>query len=162
MDRQEQVPVRTQRGSAIVPERLKVLGETERFAVLATDAGGQPYTSLVSFALTPDIGVCLFATPRETQKYRNILHGNQVALLVDNRHGSARNLMETEAITIIGKARAVRKGKGWESLAAVYLAKHPDLEGFLRSPSTALIAVKLSQCIHVGGFQMVSTWDCQK
>ena len=161
MEKTEQVPTKTQKGSVIVPERLKALGETERFAVLATDAGGQPYTSLVSFALTPAARNCVFATPKDTQKYRNILQGNQVALLIDNRHGGAEGLMETEAITLIGTARAVRRGKVWEGLAAVYLAKHPDLEGFLRSSSTALIAVDLSQGIHVGRFQTVSAWDCR-
>jgi len=40
----------------------------EYFAVLATDDHGQPYTSLVNFALTPDCKAVIFATPRQ--------HGN--------------------------------------------------------------------------------------
>jgi heme iron utilization protein len=161
MGKDEQLPNRTTKGSVLVPERLKALDETERFAVLATDAGGLPYTSLISFALAPDLRTCLFATPRETKKYRNIRQGKGVALLIDNRRSGAEAFMETEAITLMGTAGPVRRGKAWDNLAAVFLAKHPDLERFLRSPGTALIAVAIRQCIHVGKFQTVSTWDCK-
>ncbi|MDD5010092.1 MAG: pyridoxamine 5'-phosphate oxidase family protein [Syntrophorhabdaceae bacterium] len=155
----ERIPGTTQRGSVSVPDRLQILDRTEDFAVLATDDQGMPYTSLVSFALTPDLKKAVFATPRNTRKYKNIISSRNVALLIDNRSRKKKGLMETEAVTIIGKGKPVKKGRTRDELAALFIKKHPDLEGFIYSPSTALIIIDIVQCIHVSRFQTVSVWN---
>lgn len=157
--KREQVPVTTRKGTAVIPERLKDFDAKEYFAVLATDDGGNPYTSLISYALTPDLKTALFATPKGTRKYTNILHSARVALLVDNRSKGKDRLLKTEAMTIIGTAKLIRKGKTWDTLAEVFLRKHPDLAEFLNAPTTALIAVQIARCIHVGHFQALSVWE---
>ncbi|OPY70218.1 MAG: Pyridoxamine 5'-phosphate oxidase [Syntrophorhabdus sp. PtaU1.Bin002] len=155
----EQVPVTTRKGTVAIPEKLREFDAKEYFGVLATDDAGIPYTSLISYALTPDLKTAIFATPKGTTKYRNILHSPQVALLIDNRSKGKHRLLKTEAITIMGAAKHVRKGKTWEKLAEIFLKKHPDLEAFLNSPTTALVAVQILRCIHVGHFQTLSVWD---
>jgi heme iron utilization protein len=157
--KKEQVPVTTSKGTAVIPERLKNFDATEHFAVLATNDGGSPYTSLISFALTPDLKMAIFATPKGTRKYKNILHSAQIALLIDNRSKSKHKLLQTEAITITGTAKHVRKGKKWEELSKIFLKKHPDLEEFLHASTTALMAVQIIQCVHVSHFQTLSVWD---
>ncbi|OPY75452.1 MAG: Pyridoxamine 5'-phosphate oxidase [Syntrophorhabdus sp. PtaU1.Bin153] len=159
--KKEQVPVTTRKGTAAIPEKLKDFDAKEFFAVLATNDAGIPYTSLISYALTPDLQMVIFVTPKGTSKYRNILRSAQVALLIDNRSKGKNSLMKTEAITIMGTAKPVRKGKTWEKLAEVFLKKHPDLEEFLNAPATALIAVEIIRCIHVGHFQELSVWECR-
>ena len=161
MAEEERIPSRPTKGKTPIPGRLRALNENQYFGVLATDNKGQPYTSLVSFAITPDLKTVIFATPQDTQKYRNILSTGKVALLIDNRAGSRKNLMATEAITLIGKARHIPRGSMWNKLAAIYLEKHPDLEEFVKSENTALVAVKVARCIHVGRFQMISVWNCR-
>jgi hypothetical protein len=153
------IPVKTQKGTAAVPERLKVLDREELFAVLATGDDGQPYTSLVAYALTPDMKKILFATPKNTRKYTNIVRSAHVALLIDTRSKRKKTLLETEAITIIGIAKPVRKGKLWDEFAETLLKKHPDLEEFLNSFTTALMVVDITQCVHVSRFQTVSVLD---
>jgi hypothetical protein len=155
----EQIPVRTQKGAAAVPERMKVLNAEEYFAVLATDDGHRPYTSLVAYALTPDTKRIIFATPKKTRKYTNIICSANVSLLIDNRSKRKKNLLATEAITIIGIAKPIRKGKAWDELAKIFLLKHSDLEGFINFPTTALMAVDITQCVHVSSFQTVSVLD---
>jgi heme iron utilization protein len=155
----ELIPVNTQKGAAAIPERLQALNTHEYFAVLATDDGQRPYTSLVSFALTPDTKKIIFATPRNTRKYTNIVRSANVALLIDNRSKIKKNLLKTEAITIIGIAKPVKKGKTWDELARIFLIKHPDLTEFLNSSTTALMAVDIAQCVHVSRFQTVSVLD---
>lgn len=157
--KKEQVPVTTRKGTIAIPDKLKDFDGEEYFAVLATDDAGSPYTSLISYALTPDLKIAIFATPRGTRKYKNILHSAQVALLIDNRSKSKRSLLKTEAITIIGTARQVRKGKRWEEFAEIFLRKHPQLKEFLYAPTTALISVQIIQCVHVSHFQTLSVWD---
>ena len=157
--KKEKIPVTTRKGKAEIPERLKDLDVKENFAVLATDDTGLPYTSLISYALTPDVKTAIFATPKGTRKYRNILNSSQVALLIDNRSKSKHKLMDTEAITIIGTAKHVRKGKKWAELSHIFLRKHPDLEEFLHAQTTALVAIQITECVHVSHFQTRSVWN---
>jgi nitroimidazol reductase NimA-like FMN-containing flavoprotein (pyridoxamine 5'-phosphate oxidase superfamily) len=155
----EQIPVKTQKGVAAIPERLKAFNTEEYFAVLATDDGRRPYTSLVAYALALDMKRIIFATPKKTRKYTNIIHSANVALLIDNRSKKKKSLMETEAITIIGIAKPIKKGKVWDELAKIFLMKHPDLEEFINFSTTALVAVDIAQCVHVSRFQTVSVLD---
>jgi nitroimidazol reductase NimA-like FMN-containing flavoprotein (pyridoxamine 5'-phosphate oxidase superfamily) len=157
----ERIPSKTRKGSTPIPGRLRTLNENQYFGVLATNDKGQPYTSLISFAITPDLKTVIFATPEETQKFKNILNTGKVAILIDNRAGTRKNLMATEAITVIGRAQHVQRGKTWDRLAAIYLEKHPDLEEFVQADTTALVAVKATRFIHVGRFQAISVWDCR-
>jgi nitroimidazol reductase NimA-like FMN-containing flavoprotein (pyridoxamine 5'-phosphate oxidase superfamily) len=160
--KQENVPSKTSKGTVYIPERLKLLDRLEFFSVLATQNESQPYTSLVNFAMTSDCKAIIFATSRNTQKYRNIIKTNSVALLIDNRSKKTKNLMGTEAVTLVGKARPVRKGKSREGFARIYIKKHPDLAEFVSAPSTALIVVDVELCLHVSQFQTVSVWNCQE
>jgi heme iron utilization protein len=159
MKTKEQIPVKTQKGTAAIPERLTALDAEEYFAVLATDDGHRPYTSLVAYALTPDRKKIIFATPKKTRKYTNIISSANVALLIDNRPKRKKSLMETEAITVIGMAKPVRKGRMRAEFARIFLRKHPDLGEFVNSSTTALMAIDIVQCVHVSRFQTVSVFD---
>jgi heme iron utilization protein len=157
----ERIPNRTKNGFIPVADRIRVFNKNQHFGVLATNDNGQPYTSLISFAITPDLKRVIFATPKDTRKYKNILNTKDVAILIDNRSNTRKNLMATEAVTVIGTARSVRKGKIRDELAAIYLKKHPDLKEFIESDTTALIVVEATRCIHAGKFQTISVWDCK-
>jgi nitroimidazol reductase NimA-like FMN-containing flavoprotein (pyridoxamine 5'-phosphate oxidase superfamily) len=159
MKTKEQIPVKTQKGAAAIPERMKALNVEEYFAVLATDDSHRPYTSLVAYALTPDTKKIIFATPKKTRKYTNIISSANVSLLIDNRSKRKKNLLATEAITIIGLAKPIRKGKAWDEFAKIFLMKHPDLEEFINFSTTALMAIDIAQCVHVSRFQTVSVLD---
>lgn len=158
----EKFPSTIRKGAVLIPERLEVLDRTEYFAVLATDDDRKPYTytSLINFALTPDDKTIIFATPRATRKYRNMIKTKSVALLIDNRSKKTKNLMGTEAVTVIGKARSLRRGKAWEAFANIYIRKHPDLAEFVHSQSTAFMVVDATLCVHVSQFQTISVWNC--
>jgi nitroimidazol reductase NimA-like FMN-containing flavoprotein (pyridoxamine 5'-phosphate oxidase superfamily) len=126
--------------------------------VLATDSNGQPYTSLIAYAMTPDMRKVIFATPKDTAKYKNILRNNKVALLIDTRSNTNISYMNSEAITIIGTARPVRRGRKWDALAHILLKKHSALKSFVEAKTTAIILVEAVQCFHTSSFQKVSEW----
>jgi nitroimidazol reductase NimA-like FMN-containing flavoprotein (pyridoxamine 5'-phosphate oxidase superfamily) len=88
----EKFPSTIRKGAVLIPERLEMLDRMEYFAVLATDDDRKPYTSLINFALTPDDKTIIFATPRATRKYRNMIKTKSVALLIDNRSKKTKNL----------------------------------------------------------------------
>jgi len=155
-----QIPSKVKKGAIPVQDRLKKLNETEHFAVLATIDNGRPYTSLVAYAVTPDLKKFVFTTPKDTRKYKNILNSGYVALLIDNRLKSDNNLMNTEAMTITGIAKPLRRGKIRDEYSRIFLEKHPDFEEFIKSATTAIIAVDITQCVHVSEFQTITVWDC--
>lgn len=152
------IPDKVSRGEVSVPDRLRALDETQRHAVLATISGEQPFTSLISYVLAPDSKSIVFATPRETSKYDNLLKNRKVALLIDTRANRDEDYLEAEAITIIGDARSVESSEERSQLSKLFIQKHPELAGFVNSPATALVSVKIARCFHVGRFQTVSEW----
>ena len=154
----EPIPDRVKKGTASVLDRLTALNKDQLHAVLATVSDSQPYTSMIAYALTPDKKGIVFSTPRKTQKYRNILKNRLVSVLIDTRSNTAMDYMRAESLTILGNAIPLRRGRRWSELAGVLVRKHPDLSRILHSVETKLIFVKLSRCIHVTKFQIVSEW----
>ncbi len=152
------IPSKVSKGFESVPDRLLVLNRTQMHTVLATDFDGQPYTSLIAYTLTPDMKGVVFATPKSTRKYENILKNRRVSLLIDTRSNTERDYMGAESVTILGNAYPIRRGKKWSELAEIFKKKHPKLAEFIESPETALVLIKITRCIHVTQFQSVSEW----
>jgi nitroimidazol reductase NimA-like FMN-containing flavoprotein (pyridoxamine 5'-phosphate oxidase superfamily) len=152
------IPVNKTRGNVDVQSRLRILNKKQRHSVLATDGGGRPYTSLVAFALSEDARGIIFATPRQTTKYKNILNNRHVSLMIDTRSNTQKGYMQSEAVTVLGRAYPLRKGKKRDILCNTFQKKHPELAGFLNAPSTVLIFVEINKAIHAGKFQSVSEW----
>ena len=155
---EESIPDRIKKGTIPVFERLNALDKDQLHAVLATDSDGQPYTSMIAYALTLDKKGIVFVTPQKTRKYKNILKNNRVSLLIDTRSNTEKDYMSAESLTILGNAIPVRKGQKWSELAGVLTRKHPNLNEIIHSPETKLIFVKIIRCIHVTRFQTVSEW----
>jgi nitroimidazol reductase NimA-like FMN-containing flavoprotein (pyridoxamine 5'-phosphate oxidase superfamily) len=152
------IPIKVSRGNVSVLERLRLLDKTQRHAVLATDSDGQPYTSLIAYALTSDMKGIVFATPKDTSKYKNILKNSRVSLLIDTRSNIERDYMGAESVTILGNAQQVKRSKKRSELATILIKKHPKLSEFIDSPESALVLIEIMKCIHVTRFQSVSEW----
>ena len=152
------IPIKVSRGNVSVLERLRLLDKTQRHAVLATDSDSQPYTSLIAYALTSDMNGIVFATPKSTSKYKNILKNSRVSLLIDTRSNTAKDYMDAESVTILGNAQPVRRGNKWSELSSILIKKHPKLSEFIDSPEVALVLIEITKCIHVTRFQSVSEW----
>jgi hypothetical protein len=150
------VPIDRLEGTVDVSERLGRLARKRRFAALATLSAEGPHLSLVAFAIVPDLGELVFATPRNTGKFRNIVSDGRVSILLDGSGTGSKSVMGTEAISLDGRARVVRRGKRRDALAELLLAVHTELADFLAAPSTALIVVEVSRSVHVEDFQRVS------
>jgi nitroimidazol reductase NimA-like FMN-containing flavoprotein (pyridoxamine 5'-phosphate oxidase superfamily) len=132
---------------------VRSLLASQRFAVIATESEGQPYSNLVAFAEADNLRSLLFVTGRDTKKYSNTIASKRVAVLVDNRTNQPSDLDKAVAVTALGTIEEVSTDyKGY--LSAIYLSKHPQLEGFLRNPSSALMRVAVIDYI-VAGFETV-------
>ena len=125
---------------------LRQVVMTQHFAVLATQQCDQPYINLVAFATSDDHSLILFATSRNTQKYRNIQDNKKVAILIDSRRNEPSDLTGALAITALGSAHEVKKDRK-DILLQNYIDRHPTLEEFLLRPETAIISVKITDYI---------------
>jgi len=142
----------------IVLESIQALVHREPFAVLCTQADGQPYGSLVAFAFSEDLKSFVFATPMATRKYRLLSECDHVALLVDNRGRFPDDMMKVSAVTVTGRASRVDPDAEFEQCADLLTARHPYLKAFVQSPSTALFRVDVVRYLHVTRFQEVRQW----
>jgi nitroimidazol reductase NimA-like FMN-containing flavoprotein (pyridoxamine 5'-phosphate oxidase superfamily) len=137
-----------------VRDRIRKLFDSQRLAVLATHRGGQPYTSLVAFAASEDLGRLLFATTRATRKFANLSADARVSLLVDNRTNRTADFRRAMAVTGVGRAREV-EGIDRAASLELYLRKHPHLEDFVAAPTCALLQVAVEAYYAVTRFQHV-------
>jgi heme iron utilization protein len=135
-----------------VKSDLAGLFQTQRLGVLATQAEGQPYTSLVAFSSSNDLKSLFFVTGRATRKYANLIKDARVAMLVDNRSNEAVDFRQSIAVTATGTVEEVQRQEV-RDLVQAYLAKNPHLEDFLDSPSCALLR------IHVGRYYLVQRFQ---
>lgn len=134
---------------------LRELCARQPLAVLATDAEGKPYTSLVAVALTPDLRRLYFATLRSTRKWANLAGNPHVSLLMDNRVNQVTDFSRAAAATILGVAEEL-SGTGLETGLAVFLSRHPHLAEFAASPGCALFRVRIASIYLVTRFQNVT------
>jgi nitroimidazol reductase NimA-like FMN-containing flavoprotein (pyridoxamine 5'-phosphate oxidase superfamily) len=142
----------------IDPEQLKQqliqLFASQRLAVLSTQHQGQPYASLIAFAASDDLKELIFATPRSTRKFAYLQACPKVALLIDSRSNQEADIHQAIAVTALGTAVEVPS----EDVSLVlehFIARHPLLDEFARSESTAVIRVIVETYYVVSRFQEV-------
>lgn len=137
-----------------IKEIIRELLATQRLGVLSTQSKGGPHASLVAFVPAEDLKSVLFATPRTTRKYMNLMADSRAALLIDNRANQDSDFRTAMAVTAKGMVRELREGDR-EKSEELYLARHPQLEEFVRAPSCALMVLAVHTYQLVGRFQRV-------
>jgi heme iron utilization protein len=142
---------------ATVQAILPGLLETQKYAVLATDNHGQPYTSLMAFSVTEDLQSFILMTERGRLKYENLMANPRVAIMIDNRENLGSDLEEAMAVTAQGLAEEIA-GNARDEWRAFCLARHPALQAFADSPGCALIRIKVTSYVIVRRFQEVIEW----
>jgi len=151
-------PADDRRNETPLAERIRSLLAAEPFAVLCSQGDGQPYGSVIAYAVSSDLKRATFCTPRATRKYRLITECPGVALVVDNRSRHRGEIRQVEAVTITGRAVELPTGDEHTAWRIRLLADHPYLRDFLDSPSCAMFRVDLVRYMHVCRFQEVSQW----
>lgn len=143
---------------AEIEHEIRALCLEEPFAVLATQGGGQPYTSLISFAMSEDMKHLVFSTPTQTRKYSLIVANSNVSVMIDNRSRQPESINHICGLTITGRARILSVAGEivkWQSLLTT---KHSYLQKFVKSPSSSLILVETVRFLYVRRFQEVYQW----
>jgi uncharacterized protein YhbP (UPF0306 family) len=137
---------------------IRNLLRSQALAVLATAGRRSPYCTLVGFAFTTNLRTLVFATVRDTRKFKNIEADGAVSLLIDSRTNSIGDFKNAAALTVLGTAAEVTGAKRGP-YRRLYLKRHPHLRDFIDSPNTALVAVTVERYIIVQRFQEVREID---
>ena len=133
---------------------LREMLENQLLGVLGTQRDGEPYTSLVGFAATPDLKHLLFATGRATRKHSNLAADSRASMLFDNRTNRPADFTEAAAATAVGAVEEVSDSE-CADFDRIFLAKLPHLESFVHSPSCVRLRLRVSTYMVVTHFQHV-------
>ncbi|QTA89657.1 pyridoxamine 5'-phosphate oxidase family protein [Desulfonema magnum] len=137
-----------------IQRQIRELFVSQNLAVLATHNEEQPYANLVAFVTTDDLKYLYFVTPRATRKFANLSADSRVALLINNSTNQNTDFHQAIAVTAVGKAEEIT-GDDRTRVLPLYLAKHPHLEEFAKSPTCALVRVTAASYYLVKNFQNV-------
>lgn len=142
-----------------IESEIRELCMEQNFAVLATQGDGQPYTSLISFAVTNGLDTLYFSTPRQTRKYQLLQANHLVSIMIDNRSDHPESINSIRGLTITGSARVLEDSEQIDGAINILLSKHPYLEQFLHSSTSCMIEVRNLQYFYVRRFQEVFRWQ---
>ena len=138
----------------VVKEDLIELFGSQSLAVLATQEENRPYVTLVAFVSSEDLKYLFFTTTRSTRKYANLSASSGVAMLIDNRSNIPSDFRLAMAVTATGEAEEVDRNHE-KDLFDAYIAKHPHLEEFAKSPTSAFVRIRVDTYYVVTRFQKV-------
>jgi uncharacterized pyridoxamine 5'-phosphate oxidase family protein len=123
-----------------IKEYIEGVLKTSGFAVLATEGNGQPHTSLIAITQFGNFRQLIFATYRNTLKYRNLAYNSKVAVLIESRDVNINGLQKSIVLTIIGHTEEMSIAEN-EAAYQAHLKRHPELESFMLSSDCVLIRV---------------------
>lgn len=137
---------------------MQAILEEEAFAVLATNAQNESYSSLISYATNNKLTLLAFSTPVHTKKYQMIERDENVSLLIDNRATIEKDINDIVAITIIGKAKILTDREERKRWSKILIDKHQYLDDFVCADTSAIILVSIEKIYYVSRFQEVVEW----
>jgi nitroimidazol reductase NimA-like FMN-containing flavoprotein (pyridoxamine 5'-phosphate oxidase superfamily) len=136
--------------------QIKMLFDSQKFAVLSTQKDHQPYASLVAFTATNSFDQILFLTPKTTRKYDNLTNNPKVALLINNHQNNSDDIYNAVCVTATGTAITVENQQK-DDFLDLFTGQHPQLKAFSTDPATALVCVLVDTFFVVSEFQDVVT-----
>jgi nitroimidazol reductase NimA-like FMN-containing flavoprotein (pyridoxamine 5'-phosphate oxidase superfamily) len=141
-------------------KQLHELFTKQRFAVIATQASNEPYTSLIAFSSTENLSYLIFATLRQTRKYENLIQNTKISMLIDNRENLSSDVKNAIAVTVVGNATEIIDNR--QHFMDIHLKKHPYLKEFLQDANCALIGLSVEKIFIVRQFQQITFLDPHK
>jgi len=127
---------------------------SNQLAVLATVSDDQPHASLI--AITPFNGLrqLVFATYRNTRKFRNLAANSKVAVLIEGKNQDKSGIQDGFVITAYGAAKELSMETDDDELQA-HLLKYPELLSFTHEPDCTLLVVNVENYQVVQGIDNV-------
>jgi nitroimidazol reductase NimA-like FMN-containing flavoprotein (pyridoxamine 5'-phosphate oxidase superfamily) len=130
-------------------DQIKALAREENMCVLATDAGGKPYCSLMAYVTDESCEEIYMVTHRSTQKYKNLLENPAVSLLIDSREKTPRSRIQ--ALTVEGSFHKVTDVAKETKVKRMLIDSHPHLAEFAAHADAELLCIKVESFLLLDG-----------
>jgi nitroimidazol reductase NimA-like FMN-containing flavoprotein (pyridoxamine 5'-phosphate oxidase superfamily) len=130
-------------------DQMKSLVREKNMCVLATDAGGKPYCSLMAYVAHESCKEIYMVTHTNTQKYKNLLENPAVSLLIDSREKTPRN--RVQALTVHGSFRKIDDDAKRSLVRKMFLDVHPHLSDFIDHQRAEIFAIKVNAFLLLNG-----------
>jgi hypothetical protein len=99
----------------------------------------------------------IFATYRNTRKYRNLAHNSKVAVLVESIDINRSGLQESFVLTAFGHVEEIETTEK-NMVFEAHLERHPTLFSFMQSEDCSLVRIKVESYQVVRGIDDVEWW----
>jgi len=131
-------------------DQMKALAREKNICVLATDAGGKPYCSLMAYVTDESCEEIYMVTHRNTQKFKNLTANPAVSLLIDSRDKTPRN--RVQALTVEGSFHKIEDHAKRADVRKMLTDKHPHLSEFIEHADAEIIRIKVTSFLLLNGF----------
>jgi len=138
--------------SAISREAAALI-RAQRWAALATLSNGEPFASMVAYALEPGGGALLFHVSQLAQHTRDLLAHPRSSLAVSEADTLEDDPQRLQRVTITGVASVVRRGdEAYLAAAEAYIDRFPDAQMRFELGDFLLVRFTPEHVRYVGGF----------
>jgi hypothetical protein len=141
-----------------VKEYVAFALQTNDLGVLATEGDGQPHASLVAITPMDNFEHLIFATYRNTLKYKNLIKNGKLAILFENRSALSLSQPDIAVLTAFGYAKEIDIAI-YDKVLQAHLLRHPELESFLLSDDCCIFQVKVNAYQMVRGIDDINWWN---
>jgi putative heme iron utilization protein len=133
---------------------LRNLLNAQRVAALGTlDQDGQPFVSMVPFAIDSSSGAMVIHVSGLAAHARNLERMPQVSLMVMQSEVAGEAVHALQRVTLEGTATVLAvNSAAWISARAAYLARFPDVEYMTQLGDFRFVAIAVSGARQVAGF----------
>lgn len=143
-------------------QTLRDLLRTQEVAALGTLHAGQPYVSMVPFAMLPDASGFVIHVSQLAAHTQDMLASPQVSLLVVAPRSPDVPTQALARITVLGRAAQYAGGTEDHAVAkAAYLARFPQSEDLFGFADFSLFVIRPDSIRFVGGFAQARTLSPQ-
>jgi len=132
-------------------DQMESLIREKSMCVLATNAGGKPYCSLMAYVADAACEEIYMVTHRATQKYRNMQANPAVCLLIDSREKSPRS--RVQALTVEGSFQRIEDATKRMQVGKMLLATNPELSGFIDHSDAEIFCIKIRALLLLNGLR---------
>jgi len=99
----------------------------------------------------------IFATYRNTRKYRNLAHNGKVAVLIESININRSGRQESFVLTAFGQVEEIERIEK-NIVFKAHLERHPELSSFMKSEDCSLVRIKVDTYQVVRGIDDVEWW----
>ncbi len=139
-------------------ESLRRLFEGQRIASLGTLHQGDPYVSMVPFALLPDASALVIHVSQLSSHTKDMLESPRVSLLVIAPDTGDAPAQARARVTVLGRAEhCTASTPGYPAAQEAYLSRFPQAASTFALPDFFLFAIRPLSIRFIAGFAQALT-----